>query len=99
MPMSAAERRNVPGISSGSVANSSSGRTSSTTRPDGMPTRRTNLSDEIEFKTGMIRPFTQQDAILQPVASWGDLVPYATIMPCHQVLDHVRAYDWKTTHL
>src|SRR3546814_30456 len=91
MPMSAAARRNVPGISSGSVANSSSGRTSITTGPDGMPTRRTSLSDEIVFKTGMMRPFTKQDAILQPVASWGDRVPHATIMPCPSVLVNVRS--------
>src|SRR3546814_14428128 len=56
-----------------------------------MPTRRTSLSDEIVFKTGMMRPFTKQDAILQPVASWGDRVPHATIMPCPSVLVNVRS--------
>src|SRR3546814_21001603 len=56
-----------------------------------MPTRRTSLSDEIVFKTGMMRPFTKQDAILQPVASWGDRVPHATIMPCPPVLVNVRS--------
>src|SRR3546814_12018327 len=39
----------------------------------------------------MMRPFTKQDAILQPVASWGDRVPHATIMPCPSVLVNVRS--------
>ncbi|WP_458836505.1 hypothetical protein [Rhizorhabdus wittichii] len=37
----------------------------------------------------MARPFKKQDAILQPVASWGDRVPHAQIMAsAHNLVNH-----------